>query len=423
MEALRVLGGRRLDGSLQIHGAKNSVLPILAAAILVSGESYIHNCPDLRDVKAAVRILEHLGCRTARAGDSIYIDSAGMDRWDIPDTLMREMRSSVVFLGAILARTGRAVLSLPGGCELGPRPIDLHLEALRALGAEIDETGGNIVCRADRLKGCPIHLRLPSVGATENAMLAACRAEGTTVITNAAAEPEIVDLQEYLRSAGAAVSGAGTPTITIEGMTPRGGFLHRIIPDRIEAATFLSAAASAGGEICLKAVCPGHLTAVTDTLAQMGCDVRIGRDEIILRRDLPLQAARPVVTRPYPDFPTDAQPPVMAAALRAEGTTVFVENMFQNRYRHVEELCRMGADIRTEGRVAMVSGVKRLHGAPVQCTDLRGGAALVVAALAAEGETEITCLNHLDRGYERIEDSLKMLDARAWRESGGGAGT
>ncbi len=415
MDALVVRGGSRLGGTIRIHGAKNSVLPILAASILVDGESTIHNCPALSDVNAAIKILRHLGCKVERQEGSVRIDSSGMNRWDIPDALMREMRSSVVFLGAILARTGRAQLSLPGGCELGPRPIDLHLEALRAMGAQIVESGGNMVCQAGRLQGCRINLRFPSVGATENAMLAACRAEGTTVITNAAAEPEIWDLQAYLRAAGAKVSGAGTSVVTVEGMQPRAGFSHQVIPDRIAAATYLAAVASAGGEACLQNVRPEDLRAVLQVLEQMGCRLALHPSEICIRRTGTLQAARPVITRPYPGFPTDAQPPVMAAALRAQGTTVFVENIFQNRYRHVGELGRMGADIKTEGRVAMVCGVKTLHAAPVVATDLRGGAALIVAALAAEGDTVIGGMSHVDRGYESIAENLQNLGIQAKR--------
>jgi UDP-N-acetylglucosamine 1-carboxyvinyltransferase len=317
----------------------------------------------------------------------------------------------VIFLGAILARAGEAVLSMPGGCELGPRPIDLHLSALRALGAEISEENGNIVCKGRRLTGCRIDLPIPSVGATENSMLASSRCRGTTVITNAAREPEIWDLQRYLNKIGAKVRGAGSSIITVEGSDFGCSAEHKVIPDRIVAATYLCCAAIAGGRMKVTGVIPRHLETVTDALCEMGCVVIPGDNDIYIRAEDKLKALKPVITRPYPGFPTDAQPPLMAACLKAEGTTAFVENIFRNRYRHVGELRRMGADIRVEDRIAMVSGVKSLSAAPVTSTDLRGGAALVVAALGAEGTSEISKLHHIDRGYEKIEEALASVGA------------
>jgi UDP-N-acetylglucosamine 1-carboxyvinyltransferase len=411
MSIIRINGGRRLEGTVRVHGAKNSVLPILAASLLACGETVIHNCPNLSDVDAAIKILSHLGCQVTREGERIIVDSRNMTRSDVPHDLMREMRSSVIFLGAILARSGEAVLSMPGGCELGPRPIDLHLAALRAMGAEIDEDGGNIICRGKNLTGCRINLSLPSVGATENAMLAATSCVGTTVITNAACEPEIWDLQSYLRRLGIRVHGAGTSIVTIEGSGQKTSTEHWVIPDRIVAATYLASAAASGGKIELTGVCPSHIVTVTDAFAVMGCDIITGTDTILIDAAKPKKAIRPVVTRPYPGFPTDAQPPLMSVSLTAEGTTVFVENIFENRYRHVGELLRMGADIKIEGRVAIVSGVKKLHGAPITSTDLRGGAALIVAALGAEGVTEVSGVHHIDRGYDDIECKLRSLGA------------
>ncbi|MBQ4370580.1 MAG: UDP-N-acetylglucosamine 1-carboxyvinyltransferase [Oscillospiraceae bacterium] len=416
MDVLRIKGGRRLSGSLRIQGAKNSALPILAASILAGGESVIHNCPRLSDVDAAARILRWLGCSVRREGESVIVDSSGMNRCDIPDQLMREMRSSVIFLGAILGRCGEARISYPGGCELGPRPIDMHIAALRAMGAEISERNGSIFCSAgEKLTGARINLAGPSVGATENAMLAACCCEGETVISNAACEPEIEDLQRYLVSLGAKITGAGTPVIVAEGPIRLRGAEHTVLPDRIAAATYMSAAAAAGGDIELYNMAPEHVRRVSEVLEAAGCEIREGEGSLRVISEGRLKAAPAVVTRPYPGFPTDAQPPLMGALLRAEGTSVFVENIFENRYRHAGELRRMGADIKTEGKVAIVSGVKRLHGCELEATDLRGGAALAVAALCAEGESLISGASHIDRGYENMSGELSALGADACR--------
>ena len=412
MSAYLVEGGNRLQGTARVHGAKNSVLPILAATILCPGESVVHNCPDLSDVRASIAILEHLGCRVERAGDTVTVDASALTGRDVPDALMREMRSSVIFLGAILARLGEAVMSFPGGCELGPRPIDLHLAAIRSLGAQVREQGGELHCSAaGGLAGCEITFSIPSVGATENAMLCASGAEGVTVICNAAREPEIVDLQAFLRALGADVRGAGTSVITVRGKKPLHGGEHTVMPDRIVAATLLTAVAAAGGEAELLGTDYRQLSTVTAVLTEAGCRIRSGSDSIHICREAPLRGVRPIRTAPYPGFPTDAQPPVMAALCQGTGTTVFVENMFESRYRHVDELSRMGADIRVEGKVAVVCGVERLQGAALQAADLRGGAALVVAALGAEGRSEITGLHHMDRGYYGLEDTLRVLGA------------
>lgn len=417
MSYLSIEGGAPLHGELTIQGSKNSVLPVLAATILARDVCRIENCPRLRDVGASVAILRHLGCRVRRDGTALEVDTAPMARCDIPDELMREMRSSIIFLGAILARQGEAVLSYPGGCELGPRPIDLHLAALRELGAEITERYGELRCRAKCLRGTDITLAIPSVGATENAILAACGAEGTSVIYNAAREPEIVDLQALLRSMGARVNGAGGSIITVEGGTALHGCTHRVIGDRIVCATYLCAAAAAGGEVRLTGVDYRAVSTVALSLAESGCEVRSEADAISLRSTGALRSVRPVRTAPYPGFPTDAQPVLMAALLRSEGCTVFVENIFENRYRHVDELSRMGAEIRVAGRVAVVNGVRTLHGAAVKCTDLRGGAALVIAGLSAEGTTRVTELTHIDRGYDAIERDLAALGAQIRRET------
>lgn len=417
MSRLIVNGGTPLTGSIRAGGAKNSILPILAATIINKGENVIHNCPDLKDVHSAIAILRHLGCTVELEGDTVTVNSAGLNRWDIPDDLMREMRSSVIFLGPILARCGKARMTFPGGCELGPRPIDLHLDALSKLGVHIHEEGGEITCECGKLRGRDINLSLPSVGATENIMLCATACEGRTRIINAAREPEIWDLQQFLRHTGAQVDGAGHHDIVIEGGAATDHATeHSVIPDRIESATFLCACAAAGGEICVTDTIPAHFASVTEILAQSGCRVTVGDREVRLAAPKRLAAASPVRTGPYPGFPTDAQSPVMAAMCLAQGTTIFLENIFENRYRHCAELERMGADIRVEGKVAVVTGVEHLTGATVKATDLRGGAAMVVAALAAHGRSEITEIDHIDRGYEKIERAFTSLGAHITRE-------
>ena len=410
MNCYEIRGGRPLQGCLPVQGAKNSVLPVLAAALLAPGRSVIENCPDLTDVTATLEILRLLGCRVEREGTTVAVDARDLSRADIPERLMREMRSSVIFLGALLARLGTAELSYPGGCELGPRPINLHLSALRALGAEIREEQGSLRCQGT-LRGRELCLSLPSVGATENVMLAACGCPGRTTLVGAAQEPEIVDLQTFLRAMGARISGAGGSVITIEGGAPLHPARHRVVGDRIAAATYLCAAGAAGGEITLTGVDPGHLTAVLSCLQEAGCRLETGPDHIRLQSSRPLRGISTVRTAPYPGFPTDAQAVLMAALAGGEGTTMFVENMFDSRYRHVDELCRMGADIRASGRVAVVSGAGRLRGACVQGTDLRGGAALVVAGLGAEGITRVTGLRHMERGYDGLDRCLRSLGA------------
>ena len=411
MSQLLVQGGRPLRGEVAIQGAKNSVLPILAATLLTAGQVEVRNCPRLRDVDASVRILQSLGCQARWEGASLLVDTAGLNGCAISDTLMREMRSSAIFLGAILARCGQAELSYPGGCELGPRPIDLHLNGLRELGAEIDDSGGLLHCRAARLQGRELVLSLPSVGATENLMLAACGAEGVTTICNAAREPEIGDLQDFLNACGGKVSGAGTSAITIEGGRQLHGCAYTVMPDRIAAATYLCAVASAGGEGFVRGAREQHVPTVTAVLREAGCDVRRSAEGIACACRGRPKAVRPVRTAPYPGFPTDAQAVVMAALLRSRGATVFEENSFESRYRHVDELTRMGADIRVAGRVAVVTGTETLHGTNLRCTDLRGGAALCVAALAAEGQTHVSEIGHIDRGYQDIVGDLRDLGA------------
>lgn len=414
MSQINIEGGRALIGTLRVQGAKNSVLPILAATILHPGRTALRGCPRLSDVDSSIRILRHLGCQARWEGEELVVDTSTMNRWDIPEHLMREMRSSVIFLGAILARFGWAEMSYPGGCELGPRPIDLHLTVLRALGAQVREEGGGISCEAQHLSGREITLGLPSVGATENAILAACGAGGETVIINAAREPEIVDLQNYLRAIGCAVRGAGTSTVCVRGRQSTHDAVHTVMPDRIAAATYLAAVAGAGGEVELTHVNHRHLSTVTAALHEAGCQVTGSDSRVILKSSGELRGIRTVRTAPYPGFPTDAQAILMAALLRSRGATVFVENIFENRYRHVDELRRMGADISVADRVAVVTGVPRLYGAAVRATDLRGGAALLVAGASAEGITRIGDIQHIQRGYEDPVRDLAALGARVW---------
>ncbi len=411
MSKFVINGGRILDGTVRIQGSKNSVLPILAATILNSGVSVIHNCPRLRDVDAAINILRYLGCEVSLDGDTVTVDSKNVSGNDIPDEMMREMRSSVIFMGAVLARCGKVSLFAPGGCELGARPIDLHISSLKKLGARIEEEGGAITCRAGRMRGKDIVLSFPSVGATENAMLAATACEGRTRIVNAAREPEIEDLQNFLISMGADISGAGSSTITVAGKKKLHETEYSAIPDRICAATYMCAGALCGGRVRVENIVPEHISTVMSMLEGVGCEVLAGRDFAEISRKGEMKALRTVRTMPYPGFPTDAQPPLMAVTTRCIGTSVFVENIFDGRYRHISGLIRFGADIKVEGKIALVYGVKHLYGCSADATDLRGGAALVIAALAAEGQSEIDKIGHIDRGYEEIEKSLSSLGA------------
>lgn len=406
MSKLVINGGKRLEGEIDIQGSKNAVLPILAATVINGGKNVIHNCPDLRDVKITVEVLKSLGCSAEKHGNMLIVDSSEFDSEVIDESLMRQMRSSIIFLGAIIARCGRAKVSMPGGCEIGNRPIDLHLKALKKLGVNIEEEHGYINCEAKKLAGTDIHLDFPSVGATENIMLTACTAEGTTVITNAAREPEIVDLERFLNRMGAKISGAGGDAIRIDGAKKFYGIEHTIIPDRIVAGTYLCAGAATNGSIVLKNALPHHMQSMINSLKDMGCRIYTERSKIILSPHGSLKPLAKVRTMPYPGFPTDIQSPFMALCSLADGTSMFVENIFENRFQHVEELIRMGADIEVDGRVAVVHGVKRLSGAKVVAKELRGGGALVIAALAADGESEIEGTVYIDRGYECIEKYL-----------------
>lgn len=412
MSYLLVNGGKKLNGSLNIHGAKNSVLPLLAATFMCNGQSVLHNCPELSDVKVSLDILEHLGCGCSRQGSTVIIDSSNSDCCEIPECLMHEMRSSIVFMGAVAAKCGRAVMSLPGGCELGPRPIDLHLDALRRLGAKIECTSGHVICdMPNGARGVDIHLKFPSVGATENIILATATGKGTTVIRNAAKEPEIIDLAVFLNKAGANILGAGTDTVIINGVKQLHGTEHTVMPDRIIAATCMFAAAACGGKVTVKNAVVEHLTPIISCLKDSGCDVDISNERLTVESVFRPHNFDTVTTQPYPGFPTDAGPPLVAMSSITKGTGVFVENIFDNRFRYIDELKRLGADIKTVGRVAVITGVKHLTCAEVQAHDLRGGAALVVAAMTASGLSRINNTDFIDRGYEKIENIFGALGA------------
>ncbi len=415
MKKLVIDGGVPLSGEITVQGAKNAVLPILAASIMAEGECIIHNCPRLRDVEKTGIILEDLGCDVRRKNDTLYINPENISDCRIDEKLMREMRSSIIFLGAILTVWNKAEVGMPGGCPIGLRPIDLHIKALKQMGVKITEEYGYIKCECNKLIGTEIHLDFPSVGATENIMLAAVKASGTTVITNAAREPEIVDLAEFLIAMGAKIKGAGSSVIVIEGVKKLNAVEYTIMPDRIVAQTYLISALITGGEIMLRNAVPSHMNSGIAILNEMGAKIQIDGNSIYLKSDNRIKNIHIIKTMPYPGFATDIQSPFMALASVAEGTSVFVENMFENRFRHVDELVRMGADIKVEGRSAVVRGVNRLHGANVEAYELRGGAALVMAGLNAEGRTEISGIEFIDRGYQNIEGNLSKCGAKIKR--------
>ena len=410
-EAVLVRGGNRLCGELTVQGAKNSTLPLLAAALLCEGETVLHNCPALSDVHTAVTILRRLGCRCTHTGDTLTVCADGMTRCDIPHSLMREMRSSIVFLGAILSRCGEARLSFPGGCELGPRPIDLHLQGLAQMGVrQLPAAPGQLTLYAPAgLRGAEICLSFPSVGATENLLIAAAGTPAETKITGAAAEPEISDLLAYLRGCGALIESQPDGAILVQGREALTGCCHAILPDRIEAATYLAAAAITGGEITVYAS-PEHLAAPLAALRRMGCRITTGEQSITLTAPEHLQGAGSIVTLPYPGFPTDLQAIFMALAAAAEGYTAFTETVFPRRWAHVEELRRLGADITVVGSHAVIRGA-HLIGSALTCTDLRAGAAVVLAALAAKGESSVTAISHIERGYADFVPTLRHLGA------------
>lgn len=409
-------GGRRLEGEIEVEGSKNAVLPILAASLINGGTSIIHNCPKLRDVGLMLKIMQELGCIVTEDGDTVVIDSSTMNSFEVSQQNALEMRSSIIFLGAVLARMGEIIICHPGGCEIGPRPVDLHLKALRTLGAEIyDVQNGLIYAKASQLEGCEIQLDFPSVGATENTMIAAVYAAGETVIRNAAKEPEIVDLQNFLNAMGAEIRGAGTGVIHIKGMKENKEQLHdveyTVIPDRIVAGTYMTAAAVTQGDLLLKNVIIDHIAPVVSALKESGVGITVYDNAVRVVGPERISALEIIRTLPYPGFPTDMQAQLVSVMAVANGTGIMIETVFESRYKHVDELVKMGANIKVDGRIAVVRGVPKLNGADVTARDLRGGAALIVAGLNAEGKTVVNDCKHIERGYVEIEKKLASVGA------------
>lgn len=404
-----IKGGRKISGSIKISGSKNSVLPILAATILNSGESVIHNCPDISDTHTALKILQYLGCNTRFENGTITIDSSGVNKNEVPQELVKEMRSSIIFLGSLLGLQKKVSIGYPGGCQLGKRPIDFHLSALKKLGAQIFEDGTKIICSGENLKGCDIELKFPSVGATQNIILASVFVPGTTKIINAAREPEIVDLQNFLKKMGADMNGAGNHEIIINGVKRLRNVEHKIIPDRIAAGTFLISAAITGGQIEIENVIADHLPLIN--FLETGCFIKTSPNKIYLRANNFVRAIKNLSTKPYPGFPTDLQAQFVSLLSIANGKSVVSENIFESRDKHIPQLIKMGAKIKNLDGTFIIDGVKKLHGANLISKDLRGGAALILAGLCADGQTIVDDDDHILRGYEKIEDKLKKLGA------------
>ena len=419
MQYLEINGKKRLGGEIEVHGAKNSVLPILAGAVLIRGKSVIHNCPDLSDVRITCDILRQLGVKVKKEKNTLIVDASSINKKSIPEEMMKELRSSIIFLGALSSRTGNACLFLPGGCDIGLRPIDLHLKALKKLGYSLSFDGRNICCENNNAKASEIVLPFESVGATENAILASVFLKGKTTIINAAREPEIEDLANFLNSAGADIKGASTSVIEINGVNALNETEHTVIPDRIEASTYMSAAAITSGELYIKNINHIHLAPVVSAFYEMGCKLFAEEKALRIKAPKKLKRVKLIQTKAFPGFPTDSQPLLMAALSLANGSSLIEENIFENRFKHASQLIKFGADISVQSKIAIINGVNNLHSAEAECTDLRGGAAIVVEALASEGKSIITKIEHIDRGYERIENSLSKIGADIKRINNG----
>ena len=407
-----VSGGNKIEGKLDIRGAKNSILPIMAATILNENKSIIHNVPNISDVYIMIKILESIGCKVDYNNDTLIIDSSNITSSEVDEEYVRQMRSSIILMGAMIGRLDYTKISYPGGCAIGSRPIDLHLKALKKLGVRIEEENGFIKCYKDKLEGNIINLEFPSVGATENAILASVKANGITKIYNAAREPEIEDLVEFLNRMGAKINGAGTSYIEIEGVQKLHEVEHNVIPDRIAIGTYMIASAMTGGYLEVDRVVHKHMEPICDKLRLAGCNIEYTKEGLILQSPKKIEAIDFVKTAPHPGFPTDMQSQLMTLMILSNGITVFHETIFENRFMHCAELTRMGANIKyiTEN-ICMVKGVEKLKGARVKSPDLRGGASLVLAALVAEGKSEISDIYHIERGYEDFENILRSLGA------------
>lgn len=410
MASYIIKGGEKLEGIVKISGSKNAALPILAATVLNVGKTTLYNVPNIQDTQMMFKILETLGGKVEKKNNKIIIDTSKINKFEIPEELMHKMRSSVILAGALLGRYKKAIFSYPGGCDIGSRPIDLHLRSFEKLGINVVQNYGNIICDAEKIKGEKIDLDFPSVGATENAILASVLAEGTTTITNAAREPEIIDLQNFLNKMGAKIIGAGTNEIRITGVKKLKDISYNIMPDRIETGTFLCLAVATKGNLILENTNAEHITPVITKLQEADCKIEIEKNKIKINSNKKIKALD-IKTMPYPGFPTDMQSVFSAMLTTAKGTSIIVENIFENRFKYTQELNKMGAKITVEGKSAIIRGVRKLYGANVKATDLRGGAALVLAGLSAKGVTKVDDIEYILRGYENFDKKLRNINA------------
>ena len=415
MSKFIIQGGKKLEGEVKISGSKNAALPIIAATILIQGKTILYNVPNIQDVQTMCEIIKDIGGKVNKKNNKIIIDTSQIHTYEIPEDLMRKMRSSVILAGAIVGKYRKAKFSYPGGCEIGSRPIDLHLKGFEKLGINIKEEYGEIICNTEKIIGTQIHLDFPSVGATENIILASCLADGNTILTNAAKEPEIEDLVKFLNKAGAKIKGAGTDRIEIIGVNRLSEISYNIMPDRIEAGTYLVAGAITGGNVKITNANPSHIEPVLNKLEEANCELDIGKNYVKIKAPKRIKAVD-IKTMPYPGFPTDMQSIFTTMLTTARGTSVVVENIFENRYKYTQELIKMGAKITIEGRTAIVKGVRKLYNAKVSATDLRGGAALVMAGLSTKGISKVENIEYILRGYENFDKKIQNIHGNITKE-------